>query len=491
MKKYEWNEGLNNLDPDIVDEYLEQKNALAKRKDRSKILLRIGAMAPCVCLIIGILLALPRPDAGLPGNSGQGGISTPIISVGEKLTGVQEKVYGSPDFLEDTSGKEIPGAGFRIHIVLHVRVEEILPDTYYIPDVGYEFEQSYRIARLSIIESLRGEGFPEEIYLRFPYHPADVLEGYDSLFITAKQVGVENYLMINKSQNEITYFPNMFSVTGPEDVLYGAVIPINDGKIDESFWDKYNNIYNSSGAKSLLSEKYSSYYPASHGSSLEEIKERIEAMILERNEATADYVYPIKSPYDYYTASDIFTSDEAKAVKEYVQPSESNSFVQRITINNDRVIGFYSRIIGGFASGERIVVNGYTGEIGNVLIEGCSYSPEDLVGIPDLGTALDNLDFADTRPTHLSNIDDLEIKYAVAKGFYRKSEDRVLGIIRIFWYCVDPEDHYVYYMDDCYYLYDEEGYGRVVERDELRAVIGDDFIIASFKHDEPRGFPEY
>ena len=428
MKQYEWHEGLNNIDPELVNEHLEKKNELAKRNIKRTVLLRIGAMAACICLIVGAVLAIPRPDSDPPDKSGDGVISAPLISAGEKLTGVQEKVYGSPDFFEDTSVGDIPGAGFGIHIVLHVRVEEILPDTYYVPDVGYGAEPDCHVARLSVIESLRGEGFPEEIYLKFPYHPADVLEGYDSLFITAVQVGVENYLMINKSQNEITYFPNMFSVTGPKDVLYGAVIPINDGKIDESFWDKYNDIYNSSGAKTLLSEKYSSYYPASHGSSLEEIKERIEAMISELNEKTADYVYPIKPPYDYYTASDIFTSDEAKAVRDYITPSSNSTFAQRVAINNDRVIGFYTRLIGGFVTEERIIVNGYTGEVGNVLREGNSYSHEDLAQIPDLGSELSDLDLKALKPTHLPKIDNMEIKYAIAKGFYRKSEDRVYGI---------------------------------------------------------------
>ena len=32
MKKKEWNEGLNHLDPDLVEKYVEQKDRLENRK---------------------------------------------------------------------------------------------------------------------------------------------------------------------------------------------------------------------------------------------------------------------------------------------------------------------------------------------------------------------------------------------------------------------------------------------------------------------------
>ena len=43
-------------------------------------------------------------------------------------------------------------------------------------------------------------------------------------------------------------------------------------------------------------------------------------------------------------------------------------------------------------------------------------------------------------------------------------------------------------MDDCYYLYDQEGVGSVVERDGLKGLIGDDLIIARFNYNEHMGF---
>ena len=48
MKKKEWNEGLNHLDPDLVEKYVEQKDRLRQKNKKPKSLwLRFGAIAAC------------------------------------------------------------------------------------------------------------------------------------------------------------------------------------------------------------------------------------------------------------------------------------------------------------------------------------------------------------------------------------------------------------------------------------------------------------
>jgi hypothetical protein len=56
------------------------------------------------------------------------------------------------------------------------------------------------------------------------------------------------------------------------------------------------------------------------------------------------------------------------------------------------------------------------------------------------------------------------------------------------WYYAYPDRANGYVMDDCYYLYDQEGVGSVVERDGLKGLIGDDLIIARFNYNEHIGF---
>ena len=59
MKKKEWNEGLNYLDPDLVEKHIEQKERLRQKNQKPKsIWLRFGAIAACFAIatiaVVGI-----------------------------------------------------------------------------------------------------------------------------------------------------------------------------------------------------------------------------------------------------------------------------------------------------------------------------------------------------------------------------------------------------------------------------------------------------
>ena len=58
MKKKEWNEGLNHIDPDLVTQYVEQKERLVKRSRTKAVWLRVGALAACLCLVVGGVLVI-------------------------------------------------------------------------------------------------------------------------------------------------------------------------------------------------------------------------------------------------------------------------------------------------------------------------------------------------------------------------------------------------------------------------------------------------
>lgn len=53
MKRNEWNEGLNHLDPDLVENYVVQKEVYFQKKKAKNQWLRFGAVAACVVLIVG------------------------------------------------------------------------------------------------------------------------------------------------------------------------------------------------------------------------------------------------------------------------------------------------------------------------------------------------------------------------------------------------------------------------------------------------------
>ena len=58
MRREDWNKGLGEIDPELVEEYIEQKAKYAKRTGRMP-LVRAIAVAACVCVVVGAVIALP------------------------------------------------------------------------------------------------------------------------------------------------------------------------------------------------------------------------------------------------------------------------------------------------------------------------------------------------------------------------------------------------------------------------------------------------
>ena len=481
MKKIEWNEGLNHLDPDLIEKHIEQKERLRqKNKKPKRVWLRFGAIAACFLLIVSAVIVVPMlRDSGdnpiiNPPNKDVPSIST--MKGGNKITGKQELMYG------DSSGSEgeadMIAPGFEIQTVIEVEVIEVLPDTYYYANSYY---LPFHVAKLRVVDQIRGDGLPEEIYLCYPYYDTTVFDGYERFIMSLEQVGIENYALVNGSQSRVDYFSNMFEVRSTRDLGYGSVIAFNDGKVDSSFWNKTNAVISTMNGyiDIMLDQPHESYYyPATRNSTIEKVKSNIlELANDEDNWHISTY------RYNYVTAADVFVSDEAKAIKSYLEPSETNVFVYYLTLTEDRVIANYTRIINGFYTDETICINGYNGENGNVSRSGVIYSKEDLTKIPNIGEALDNMSLSELTPPHIEITDGMSFGYSNARGIYRKVNGKVYGVIRVMWYYKYPDITNAYLKDDMYYLFDENGNDSIVERDELREVIGDDNFIQDFRYD--------
>ena len=443
------------------------------RKNQKGIWLRLGAVAACLLLIVSAVIIAPmlkksketptitEPDYYIPS------IST--IASGNKITGKQELIYGNPSSVSE-SNADIIAPGFYLGTVIEVEVIEVLPDTYYNPEY---YSYPLHVAKLRIIDSVFGEGLPEDIYLYYPYYDTEVLIGYERFIMSLEQVGVENYMLINSSQSRVDYFSNMFTVWTSRDIGYGSVVAFNNGIVDESFWDGVTHSHGSGTIKQMLDWDL---YPIWRGDTVEQAKENIRQFALENDE-----FYPWHC--NYVTVDDIFISEEGKEIQSYVAPSSSSVFLQGIYIREDRVIADYTRVINGFLTDEKIVVNGYNGENGNVQRYGEIYTEEDLAKIPDIGSALEKLDLSKLAPPHIKITDEMVLGYANATGIYRKIDGKIYGVIRVMWYYSYPDLTNACQMDDLYYLYDSDTNGSIVERDELKAVIGDDSFIEDFPYD--------
>lgn len=78
MKTKEWSEGLDHLDPALVESYVLEKDRLRQKNRRpAGLWLRVGVIAACLVLMIGAVLALPlfREDPGevIPPDTEMGG----------------------------------------------------------------------------------------------------------------------------------------------------------------------------------------------------------------------------------------------------------------------------------------------------------------------------------------------------------------------------------------------------------------------------------
>lgn len=66
MNEQQWNEALNEIDEDLVENYVQQKEAYIRKKDRRKIWRRAIATAACLCLIVGAVFLAGQNDNSDP-----------------------------------------------------------------------------------------------------------------------------------------------------------------------------------------------------------------------------------------------------------------------------------------------------------------------------------------------------------------------------------------------------------------------------------------
>ena len=505
MKKKDWNEGLNHLDPEIVEKYTYRKDKLRQKQKAQSVWLRIGVIAACLAFIVSALIVVPMLQEDdpkplpLPETTQSGSDTTAdeeeTTAVGEEST--TPSYITLPPISIIQSGKEIAdrtnitcgntgsssgseaemySPGFYIQTVVYATVIEVLPDTYYVPGRNTE----YRVARLSVIDSIRGEGLPQEIFFRFPYYSAGVFEGYDAFIFSLDQVGIENYLMINDTKKEATYFADMFQIATVDDLGYGSVIAFNNEKVDVSFWDRVRHYNVSAHIDTMLSDPQTYLYPVGRDTTLEEAKANI-AELAQKDNMFTDEV----AACDYVAAEDIFISDESKQIKNHLTSSSFDVFKQTISIGSDSIVAQYTRLINGFETDEKIVIRvDKSSKTARIEKRGEPYTSDDLERIPNIGEVLENMALYELKPPHLEIVDGLHFAYSTAEGGYRKVDGKIYGIICLVWSYTCDNLINGYISDDCYYLYDENGNGWIVERDDLRKLLGDeDWIVKRFDYE--------
>lgn len=490
---------LNGIDDTLITDALE---APAKKTTVRKLL----PIAACFLLLSVLLLALflfagkdqvPTPPSvtspitSIPSSSGQTLAKVPLIEAGDRLAD-----DAIPSYRSESQGGMASYAylTFDLTTIVEAEVVEVLPDSY----INLNDGSYYNVARLRVINSLNGKNLPDEIYLRYNSYGGAVygfvrLSGYDSFLFSLEQIGVENYLMFNANTKEKALFPNMFA--GAWSLSYGSAIAFTDGKVDLAFFDRalsyYDDHYVDQMAEMVFDDPEKYNYPVGRDSTLEEAKARI-ASYLEKQ--------TVKLPCDYLTADDVFTSEEAISLRQYLAPNKGSLFTQRLSRTTSRTTITYTRVINGFSTNEVIEINANTQRITET---GERFTQEDLSALPDLAYAKNQITLDPENPPHVKLTFDppgsVRFRTFDYKLVYRKINSKVYGVIRADWVFTysnpnmesfssignSNEPFEKDFRDDVFYLYDQNGFTWLYDRESLQKILGEDSIIPQNRYFDP------
>ena len=165
-------QAMGHIDPALIAEAAPD---VPHKKNTNKTWVKWGAIAACLSLIVSAVMVIPLLNA--PTNDVPP-IST--MSSGINITGKQEVVYGNttPDSQGDA---DMIAPGFEIQTVIEAEIIEVLPDTYYNAAL---YNLPLHIAKLRIVDQIRGDGLPEEIYLCYPYYDTNIFTGYERFIMS-------------------------------------------------------------------------------------------------------------------------------------------------------------------------------------------------------------------------------------------------------------------------------------------------------------------
>lgn len=513
MNKRDWNEGLNNIDPALVEEHIEEMAKIEANARKKPIMwTKYISVAAAVCLVFGMLavsLILNRGDDPIipegdvvtddinsnneyNSEAESGEVSTGTNSEVEMTTEIYapiifnaivspDKLIGSnSEILVNLSGggdmqEEPPAFDFDLGpFVAKARVVDNLPDTYYKLDVDSSYEpMAYRIIQMELLELIRGLDVPKYFYYLIPEYNYVDMSIYDSLLISMWQIGTENYVLKNGTQNTIEAFSlPVFADTENTPVL-GNIIAFSEGTFDESLWQNKNWFYGYQFASHKLDNPDRSdlvvYRGCSEDDAVAEVKKRI-------NDDKEYYKekYPDKEFPQQKLITLNFTSQEARDAVEYVKPFDNGVFSQLRKSNHSNTITF-TRYINGCKTEETVTINLETEE---VTYSSVSYTNEEMESMLNIAAQLSlmaqeyHTEFP--NPPHIDSAGK-ELRSLQLYAWYVKADGKIYGVIKTVWkYWGDRyAESVIEYHDEAYVLCDMSNLSvKSISREELVEIVG-------------------
>lgn len=440
MKKTDWNEGLNHVNADLVEEFVSKREGLQKAGRMRKTVIRTGALAACILLLISAAALPLLRSMGVWGSSEPSDVNG--IPITQKYAPSPEpKHYGSEEasIQRIFAGDIIPNA-----VSVSARLKEVLPDTYtFYNDWA---QTNFRLLRMETVDLIDGKEITEEFLYIVPLDYMTDFTVYSTfVFRGMRQRSLEYCVLYNTTRScpesldllvfgPLYYEPENWNQFYPTDLF--KVFDEN-GMLDRTLWRS------TEAWQKATARDYDQY----EGHTLSEEKQE---------------------KWNFDLGIDRLSSfkEESKLAVEIIKSRKQELYIPHYESHRISAV----RYINGFATNQLVTISKDSVSIAEAFFE-----ERDLSKLPDLTSAriavIQALEQGRITPPHIK-IDKESSK--VINGifcWYAKTETEILGVIRIDWrYTADSHS----YFDDAYYIIE---YGsslcKPIDRDSLLERIGE------------------
>ncbi len=436
MKGIELFNALTKADEELID---RRAGATDGKKQKARSLRRIALAAACVTLAVCALAVYPlfRKSSGNP--------AVPIEN--------RRIPFDAPVYFGEESSVEATGAAPQLNtnaISVTAKLAETLPDTYTFFDDWSQKE--YRLLRMETVRLLKGRSMTDWFYYLIPAAYMTDLSLYDRFVIRDMwQCGYDYSVLYNKTQGKAEQLTQVLFYSN---YMGQNFIPFDaDGRFDGRLWQSWKIRHGD--------------VPASLG--------QAEEREAGKNDSYSEKIYA-------HRLSNI--TGEAADVLSRIRSFENGVFVPKFYFMLHWIspeVQFRAvRYIGGFATNEAVRVwsREYTGAENDTFAETkAHFTDDDLANLPDLPSAIAavalSFERGEIRPPHIENADELELASHGVFGWYAKTGEGVLGIVRVTWR-YHGEKFLQAKLDDAYYIVDSaSGQALPIGRDRLLDRLGE------------------
>ncbi len=444
-------DAINHIDNDLVEEYVKEKEHLKRKREKKKRIpwIKWASVAACFCLMIVItVVAVYQIQNKADPNA-------PIVNLQSPTNAPQ--FYGDENSIGISSGgsAELSAVGLSITAEL----VEMLPDTYKFFNDWMQNE--FRLLRMETVKLLKGTEMTEEFYYMIPVDFMTDYSIYDRfVIINMAQFGYEWHTIYNETQGQAERL-NLpifgYRVYGYDRLGENFIAYNSNGKRDERLWQSCD-----AWAEVASKHQLDKYVPMT----IREAEQK------EKAQSEDIYVHLLKD-----------ITGEAKTVLEQITSFENGIYVPMFNSNvhmlGPEVQYHATRYIDGFATNEKVSIwnkEWADAEEDIYQFSKARFDKNDLNALPDLtsgiATIVASYNEGNITPPHIDGYSDMSLCSYGIFGWYAKTENGVLGVIRVTWAYRDKsyDNHY----DDAYYIIEYgENECKPITRDDLLERLGE------------------